>query len=100
MVAVFATSIPQVFHENSGTSIAKGTVSNGSLENAFKLPWKGDGFKFFILFDYFVLGRCYVPSDVHRILIDSYEVMSNVYLDYRFSTLFFIFCLFLAENKI
>lgn len=74
----------QVFYKNKGESKSIGTVSNGQLINGYKIPLKGDNFKYFSTFDYFVLGRCYVHSDIYRIVIDSYKDLNKVYPDYTF----------------
>ncbi len=74
----------QIFHKNKGVSKSIGTVSNGKLINGYKIQYKGDNFKYFSAFDYFVLGRCYVHSDIYRIVIDSYKDLDKVYPDYTF----------------
>lgn len=73
-----------VFRKNNGESKSIGTVSNGKLINGYKIPYKGDNFKYFSAFDYFVLGRCYVHSDIYQIIIDSYKDLNKVYPDYAF----------------
>lgn len=74
----------QVFHKNNGESKSIGTVSNGKLINGYKIPYKGDNFKYFSAFDYFVLGRCYMHSDIYQIVIDSYKDLNKIYPDYTF----------------
>ncbi len=77
-------SFSQIFHKNKGVSQSIGKVSNGKLKNAYIIPFKGDNFKYFSLFDYYILGRCYVNSSVHKIVIESYAELEKVYPDYTF----------------
>ena len=84
LVAIIIPSLAQIFHKNSGKSKSVGTVSNGKLVNAYKVPYKGQNFKYFSAFDYFILGRCYVHSDVYEILIESYSAMYTEYPNYTF----------------
>ncbi|MEN8156441.1 MAG: hypothetical protein ABFS10_05795 [Bacteroidota bacterium] len=77
-------SSSQVFYRNSGQSKSVGTVANGGLVNGFKVPYKGENYKFFSLFDYYVLGRCYLHSDIHGIILKTYEILEDEYPGYRF----------------
>ncbi|MFC0878537.1 hypothetical protein ACE01N_18225 [Saccharicrinis sp. FJH2] len=74
---VFYTAMPQIIHKNHGISQSTGTVGNGKLTNGYKLPYKGDNFKYYSFFDYYILGRCYIHSDVYRITLDSYADLSS-----------------------
>ncbi len=74
----------QVLHKNNGESKSIGTVSDGKLVNGYKVPFKGENFKYFSAFDYFILGRCYVHSDVYKIIIESYKSLENKYPDYTY----------------
>ncbi len=84
LVVILVPVFSQVFYKNEGLSKSIGTEGNGKLINAYKLPWKGNNFKNFSLFDYFVLGRCYVHSSLHKIVIDSYSELASIYPDYKF----------------
>ncbi|MFB6319658.1 hypothetical protein [Saccharicrinis sp. FJH54] len=77
-------ALPQMIHKNHGTSQSTGTVSNGRLNNGYKLPYKGDNFRYYSFFDYYILGRCYVHSDIYRITLDSYADLKSFYPDYTF----------------
>lgn len=77
-------SIPQIFHKNKGESQSVGKVNDGKLINGYKFPFIGDNFKYFRFFDYYILGRCYVHSDIYKIVIDSYKDLKAVYPGYRF----------------
>jgi penicillin-insensitive murein endopeptidase len=81
---IFIPSLPQIFHKNQGASESIGTVGKGSLVNGYKLPYKGDNFKYFSLVDYYLLGRCYVHSDIYKIVIESYKELEKDYPDYTF----------------
>lgn len=81
---VMVPSIPQIFHSNSGISTSVGTVAKGKLLNGFKMPYRGDNFKYFSLVDYFIFGRCYVHSDIYDIVINSYKELEQYYPDYKF----------------
>lgn len=83
-LSVALPSFSQSGKNNTGVSKSIGSVSNGRLVNAYKMPYKGNGFWFFSSFDYYVLRRCFVHSSIHKILVDSYNEMSEVYPDYRF----------------
>ncbi|MFB6340925.1 hypothetical protein ACE1ET_04360 [Saccharicrinis sp. FJH62] len=80
----FYTAMPQIIHKNHGTSQSTGTVSNGRLTNGYKLPYNGDNFKYYSFFDYYILGRSYVHSDIYRITLDSYADLKKIYPDYTF----------------
>lgn len=84
LLAFLIPSFPQIFHKNRGTSKSIGTVSNGKLVNGYKIDRKGANYKFFSLFDYYILGRCYVHSDIYNIVNDSYEKLEKVYPNYVF----------------
>ena len=84
LVFIIIPALPQLFHTNKGISKSIGTVSNGKLENGYKIPLKGKNFKYFSFFDYYILGRCYVHSSIHDIVINSYEEISKTYPDYTF----------------
>lgn len=83
-VVILSPTIPQVFHKNKGQSQSIGSVSNGKLINGFKVPRKGKNFRYFSVIDYYLLGRCYVHSDIYRIVIESYCELEELYPDYIF----------------
>ena len=72
-VAISVLSFPQLAYKNTGTSQSVGSVSSGTLINAYKLPYRGENFSFFSPFSYFILGRAYVHSSVYKTLINSYK---------------------------
>ncbi|HBH48427.1 MAG TPA: replication initiation protein [Bacteroidales bacterium] len=72
LTVAIGISFPQLFYKNSGNSIAHGKVHAGTLENAFKLPYRGSNFKYFSPLSYFILGRNYVHSSAHTTVINSY----------------------------
>lgn len=70
-------AIPQFFYKNSGVSTSTGTVSMGQLKNAYKLSYKGDNYKFYSRFVYYVLGRSYLHSTVHKIVNETYKQLAK-----------------------
>lgn len=58
--------------KGSGSSISKGKVSNGSLENGRKFPYKGKNYKFFSPASYSVLNRAWVHEKVLQIALNAY----------------------------
>ncbi len=84
LVGLFIYSYPQIFYTNSGESKSEGTVGEGSLINSWKLPRKGPNFKYFSIIDYYIGGRCYVHSRVHKTLIDSFKELEKLLPGYTF----------------
>lgn len=84
LLSLFISSIPQIIHKNQGESESIGKVSNGKIINAYKLPRKGENFKFFSLFDYYVLGRCYIHSGIHKTILESYAILENENPNYTY----------------
>ncbi len=73
--ALVIPSFAQIRHKNQGKSISKGEVNKGAIENAYQLPRKGENFKYFSVFSYYVLGRAYVNSAVYHTVLESYAEM-------------------------
>jgi len=59
--------------KGSGVSKSIGSVKNGSLENGRRFPKKGDNFKYFSKWTYFVFSRAWVHSKIHDITIEAYN---------------------------
>src|SRR5688500_18146607 len=74
IAAVCFCSIPELLHENKGTSISIGSVRDGKLQNGWLMPFKGKNFHYFSEVSYFILNNAYVHSDVHATLMDAYRV--------------------------
>ncbi len=87
LVLLIIPSSGKIFYKNKGQSTSVGTVSNGKLVNGYQLPYKGENFRYFSAFDYYILGRCYVHSSLHTILIESYDEMGGLYPDYTFKVM-------------
>lgn len=81
---ILIPTLSQVFYKNKGVSKSVGSVSNGSIENAYKLPVKGDNFRYFSIVNYYIIGRCYTHSSIYKIIIDSYKELEEIYPDYTF----------------
>lgn len=71
-IVLLVLSLPELFHQNEGKSTAKGSVSNGTLENAWLLPWSGENFRYFSPLSYFILDRGYAHHKVHQTIVDAY----------------------------
>ncbi len=84
IIGIIIPTYPQLFYKNKGESQTVGSVSNGKLVNGYKFPYKGNGFRNFSVFDYYILGRCYVHSDIYKIVLDSYNDISDEYPAYTF----------------
>ena len=42
--------------------------------HAYKLPRKGNNYKYYSFFSYYILGRCYIHSGIHKTILDSYSI--------------------------
>lgn len=64
-------------------SQSEGTVSNGSLKNGIKLPYKGENYKYFSKLSYYILNRAYVNAKVYNTVLEAYKTCEatcpNVY---------------------
>lgn len=78
------TSLPQIFYTNKGESKIIGKVNNGKIDNAYKLPRKGENFKYYSYFSYYVLGRCYIHSSIYKSLIESYSILEKENPNYSY----------------
>lgn len=80
LVILFAFTIkstPQILHKNAGPSKTTGKVNNGEIENAWLMPRKGNNYKYFSWFSYYILGRGYTHSDVCKTIIASYSELEE-----------------------
>ena len=73
LVLALGLSVQQVFHKNKGVSISKGSPGNGSIENAYLLPYFGKNYSYFSPTSYFILDDAYVHSSVYHTIKDSYK---------------------------
>ncbi len=72
-ITISVFSFPQLVYKNEGSSQSVGSVSNGTIINAYKLPYSGKNFSYFSPLSYYVLGRTYVHSRVYKTVINSYK---------------------------
>jgi len=77
LLALLATlllilSLPELLHQNEGKSTAKGSVSGGTLANAWLLPWSGENYRSFSPLSYFILDRGYAHHKVHQTVVEAY----------------------------
>lgn len=84
LTVALGISFPQIFHKNTGKSISYGKVNSGSLINAYKVPFRGDNYKFFSYFSYYILGRGYVHSDVYKTVVNAYADCEKELPAYKF----------------
>jgi hypothetical protein len=73
LMAIASPTMPQLFHKNKGNSISSGSVGNGSVMNPWLLPVKGDNYKSFSWFSYYLVGRAYVNQKVYLTVVDAYK---------------------------
>ncbi len=66
-------SLDQWTYVNEGTSKSKGSVRDGSVSNAWLMPWSGKNFGYFSWWSYFVIDNAYIHSDVYKIALEAYE---------------------------
>ncbi len=66
--------VPHLYYSNTGTSISHGTPGNGSLENAWQVPYKTRNSRYFSPMSYYLFGNGYVNSKVYATLEDAYEI--------------------------
>lgn len=69
--------------DDGKTSVSKGLVSGGSLENGKLLPFAGDNFHYFDTTSY-LYGRAFVHSKVKAILLDSYKALNLTVPNHEF----------------
>jgi len=73
LISLGARSASQIFHTNQGVSQSIGPVQAGEIVNAYLLPYKGNNFRYFSPLSYYILGRAYVHSTVHDIVVAAYK---------------------------
>jgi penicillin-insensitive murein DD-endopeptidase len=84
LIALTIKSTPQVFHKNSGSSKTIGEVNNGSIDNAWLIPRKGENYKYFSWFDYYVVGRAYTHSNVCKAVVNTYTELEKTNPEFKF----------------
>jgi penicillin-insensitive murein endopeptidase len=60
-------------YKNEGESKALGTEGNGSLENAWLMPYSGDNYRYFSPLSYYVLHNAFIHHKLHNTLIEAFE---------------------------
>lgn len=56
-----------------GESKAVGTEGNGTLENAWLMPYSGENFRYFSPLSYYVLHNAFIHNKLHNSLIEAFE---------------------------
>lgn len=82
VIAISAS--PQLFHKNKLPSKSIGKVNSGQIENAWLLPRKGENYKFFSWFSYYILGRAFAHADVYNTIVSSYEELAKANPEIKF----------------
>ena len=77
-------SIPELFGHNKGASKSLGQVRNGTLENAWLLPFRGANFRYFSPLSYYLLDNAYTHSSVYQAILDAYQTCEETCPDMRF----------------
>jgi penicillin-insensitive murein DD-endopeptidase len=72
-VILFCLSLPNIFYNNHGVSKSVGTPARGRIVNSYKIPYRGTNFRYFSPISYYLLGNCYVHSDLYKTLLDAFE---------------------------
>ncbi len=62
-----------LFFENKKPSISEGTVGRGSIENAKRIPLRGNNYTTYS-FTCYLLGRTFVHDKVRDAVLDAYEI--------------------------
>ena len=70
-------SVPELTYKNSGVSKSSGTAGNGSLSNAYLLPYSGPNWRYFSPLSYFILDNAYTNSRVASTLHDAFITLEN-----------------------
>lgn len=73
IVVLGLLSIPELVHKNKGVSTSVGSVRNGSLENGWLIPFKGNNFQYFSRFSYYILNCGYVNDKVFHTIMEAYQ---------------------------
>lgn len=77
LIGIASPTMPQFFHKNNGISTSYGGVGNGSVKNPWLLPVRGDNYKSFSWFSYYLLGRAYVNQNVYFTVVGTYKALNE-----------------------
>lgn len=81
LLVLLVLAFPELTHRNAGESKVVGGFANGSLTNAWLLPYCGENFKYFSPLSYYVLDRAYVDSRVYAAVTGAYENLARDFPD-------------------
>lgn len=73
-VFVFIMSVYTFSQISPNSKIFNRTNSNNCSIYAYKLPYRGDNYKFYGTISYHLLGRAYVNNKVHNSIIESFKI--------------------------
>lgn len=82
LLSMFSRSI-MASPDHMDDSQCYGTVSNGSISESVQLPVSGENFESYSRVAH-MMGRTYVHSTVHRIILDAYESLVETHPDKKF----------------
>ncbi len=73
VILISILSAREIFYTNNGVSISHGTRSDGSLENAWLVPYSGRNYKYFSFYSYYIMDNAYLNDKVCKALVDAYK---------------------------
>lgn len=77
LLTIFFFALPELLHTNKGLSHSKGSVSNGHLENAYLIPYKGPNYKYFSFTSYYLMNNGYMHSNVLATVLSAYQYLAT-----------------------
>lgn len=69
----FGCAIAEFTHVNQGDSKSTGSRANGTLENAYLLPYDGANFKYFSPISYYWMDNAYCHSRLYHTVLQAYK---------------------------
>ncbi|TXF91282.1 hypothetical protein FUA23_03400 [Neolewinella aurantiaca] len=72
-VVLAGVAAPELLHQNEGKSRATGSPGNGTIENAWLIPYFGENYRYFSPLSYYVFNRGYAHHRVHNAIVEAYE---------------------------
>jgi penicillin-insensitive murein endopeptidase len=72
-IGLSALAFPELTHQNKDKAVASGTVGQGTIENAWLIPYFGKNYRYFSPLSYYVLNRGYAHHRVHKTVLAAYQ---------------------------
>ncbi len=76
-ITVLCCMAREIFHVNKGFSAIYGTRSNGSIQNAHLVPFRGKNFKYASPVSYYLMDNGYTSDRVVKTLIDAFAELET-----------------------